>query len=107
MSNTRQKHAEAFPPAEFIKDELEARGWSQGTFAKILGRPLQAVNMIINGKKAITAQTAAEIGAAFGTSATFWMNVETAWQLSRVKPVAPGIARRASKAAVASASRGG
>jgi HTH-type transcriptional regulator / antitoxin HigA len=75
------------PPGEFIREELEARGWTQATFAHILGRPLQAINQIINGKKAITAQTAKEIAAAFGTSAEVWMNLEVAWQLhSAPKP---------------------
>ena len=69
------------PPGEFIREELEARGWSQATFARILGRPLQTINQIINGKKAITAQTAKEIAAAFGTSPDVWLNLETAWQL--------------------------
>ena len=69
------------PPGEFIREELEARGWSQATFARILGRPLQTINQIINGKKAITAQTAKEIAAAFGTSPDVWMNLEMTWQL--------------------------
>ena len=69
------------PPGEFIREELEARGWSQATFARILGRPLQTINQIINGKKAITAQTAKEIAAAFGTSPEVWMNLEMTWQL--------------------------
>ena len=68
-------------PGEFIREELEARGWTQATFAAILGRPLQTVNQIINGKKAITAQTAKEIAVALGTSPEVWMNLEAAWQL--------------------------
>ena len=63
--------------------------------ATILGRPLQTVNQIINGKKAITAQTAAELAAAFGTSAEYWLNLETAWQLAQVAPPDPAIAKRA------------
>jgi len=35
-----RKVAEVFPPGEFIRDELEARGWTQEVFAEILGRPL-------------------------------------------------------------------
>jgi hypothetical protein len=43
---------EVFPPGEFIREELEARGWTQSDLAKILGRPLQAINEIVNGKEA-------------------------------------------------------
>jgi ribosome-binding protein aMBF1 (putative translation factor) len=54
-----------FPPGEFIRDELEARGWSRQDLAAILGRPIQVVNLIINGKKAITPETAKELAKAF------------------------------------------
>ena len=46
-----------------------------------MGRPLQALNAIINGHKIITADTAIELGDAFGTSAVYWMNLQTAHQL--------------------------
>jgi len=78
----------------FIREELEARGWSQSAFAEILGRPFQVVNAICNGKKAITPQTAVEFAEAFGTSAELLFNLETSWQLSRVKKPDPGIAKR-------------
>ena len=45
------KPAEVFPPGEYLRDELEARVWTQGDFARIIGRPLQVVNEIINGRK--------------------------------------------------------
>jgi HTH-type transcriptional regulator/antitoxin HigA len=38
------KPAEVFTPGGFIRDELEARGWTQAKFAEIIGRPLQNVN---------------------------------------------------------------
>ncbi|HBI46543.1 MAG TPA: addiction module antidote protein, HigA family [Planctomycetales bacterium] len=75
--------AEVFPPGEFIRDELETRGWTQGDLAFILGRPLQAVNEIIAGRKAITAETAKGLANAFGASAEMWMNLEAAYRLSR------------------------
>jgi HTH-type transcriptional regulator/antitoxin HigA len=88
-----------FSPGEFIREELEARGWSQAMLARILGRPFQTVNQIINGKKAITAQTAKELGLALGTGPEVWMNLETAWQLSHTPEPDKEIARRASEAA--------
>ena len=42
--------AEVFPPGEFLRDELEARGWTQTEFAEILGRPPRLVNEIIAGR---------------------------------------------------------
>lgn len=87
--------AEAFPPGEYLRDELEARGWTQIEFAEILGRPPRVVNEIISAKKSVTPETAKELAAALGTSAQFWMNLETAYQLSRVDPVPERISRDA------------
>ena len=50
--------AEIFPPGEFIREELEARNWTQGDLAEILDRPLQLVNEIVLGKRSITPETA-------------------------------------------------
>ena len=75
--------AEVFSPGEFIREELEARGWTQGDLAEIMGRPIQVVNGIVLGKKIITPRTAQELAAAFGTSAEMWMNLQTAYSLSR------------------------
>jgi HTH-type transcriptional regulator/antitoxin HigA len=73
--------AEAFPAGEHLADELEARGWTQVEFAEILGRPTQFVSEIIQGKKEITRESAAQIGAAFGTSAEFWLNLQNSYFL--------------------------
>ena len=77
------QNPEAFAPGEYIRDEIDVRGWSQLDLAEILGRPPQAVNEIINGKKAITPDTARALGEAFGTSAQLWMNLESAYQLAK------------------------
>lgn len=77
--------AEVFSPGEFIKDEIEARGWSQIELAEVLGRPGRLVSELIAGKRAITPETAKGLGEAFGTGAQFWMNMESSYQLSKVK----------------------
>jgi HTH-type transcriptional regulator/antitoxin HigA len=78
--------AEVFPPGEFLADELEERGWTQGEFAEIIRRPLKLVNEIIAGKKAITPETAREFSAALGSSPQYWLNLETAYQLWKTAP---------------------
>lgn len=81
-----RRPAEIFPPGEFLRDELDARGWTQSEFAKIIGRPARVVNEVIAGKRGITPETAMDFAAAFGTSAQFWMNLESAYQLYRAAP---------------------
>ena len=77
--------AEVFPPGEFLRDELADRGWAEGEFAEIIGRPVQAVSEILNGKKEITPETAVAIGAALGTSAEMWLNLQTTYRLHQIR----------------------
>lgn len=77
--------AEVFPPGEFIREEIEARGWSQVELAEILGRPPRLVSELIAGKRAITPETAKGLGEAFNTGAQFWMNLESSYRLAQVK----------------------
>ena len=77
--------AEAFPPGEFLRDELAERGWAEGEFAEIIGRPVQAVSEILNGKKEITPETAVAIGAALGTSAELWVNLQATYHLYQAR----------------------
>ena len=97
MSDKQRIPVETTPPGEFIRDELETRGWTQAELAFILGRPQPTVNAIIAGRKAITPETAKGLANAFGTSADFWLNLESAYRLSRVKQTGDdaAVARRA------------
>lgn len=83
---TNRVAAEVFHPGEFLEEELSARGWTQVDLAEILGRPTQVVNEIIQGKRSISPETARGLGDAFGTSAEYWLNLESAYRLNRVKP---------------------
>ncbi len=85
MEMIERTPAEVFSPGELIKDEIDARGWSQAEFAEVLGRPGRLVSELIAGKRAITPETAKGLGEAFGTGAQFWMNMESSYQLSKVQ----------------------
>lgn len=87
--------AEVFPPGEFLREELEARGWTQADFAEILGRPPRLVSEIIGGKRAISPETAQGLGDALGVDPQFWLNLESAYQLSRVRQPDVNVAKRA------------
>ena len=93
--------AEVYSPSDYIREGLDERGWTQSDLASVLGRPLQAVNEIVKGKKRITAETAKELAVAFGTSAELWLRLEMIYQLHKAKVADPSIATRA--AALASA----
>lgn len=90
-----RRPAEVFPPGEFVREELEARGWTQTDLAEILGRSPRLVSEIIAGKRAITPETAKALADAFETSAQVWLNLESAYQLSRIRNQGGDIGRRA------------
>ena len=69
------------PVGQVLGTEIEARGWTQADFAAVLDRPTQFVSEIITGKKEITRESAAQIGAALGTSPELWLNLQDAYLL--------------------------
>ena len=71
--------SEAFdgqPPGEVLRAMLSERGWTQADLAHVLGRPKAAVNEIVNGRRAITPETAVGLSKALGTEPAFWMDLE-------------------------------
>lgn len=80
--------AEVFAPGELIRDEMEARGWSEADLAALLGRPRRDVAELLGGRLAITPETASELGDAFGVDPRFWMDLEATYRLSATREVA-------------------
>ena len=74
----------AIPPGEFLAEEIEARAIAQKELARRMGRPLNAINEIINSKKAITAETSLQLEEVMPEiPARFWMNLEIDYQLTK------------------------
>lgn len=69
-------------PGEVLKEEfLIPLGMTQVELAAKIGVPLQRVNTIIAGRRAVTAETAILLANVFKTSPEFWMNLQTAVDL--------------------------
>ena len=68
-------------PGRILKRELRARGLSANKLALALHVPSGRVTSIINGKRAITPETALRLGRYFGNSAQFWMNLQIRYDL--------------------------
>jgi HTH-type transcriptional regulator / antitoxin HigA len=84
----------AIPPGATLAEEIEMRGISQSELARRMSRPVQALNEIIRGKKAITAETALGLEDVLGVSADFWLRLEADYQLTRARLARRGPARR-------------
>ena len=68
-------------PGEILRDELAARGLSANALARALGVPANRITGILNGTRALTADTALRLARCFGTSPEFWMNLQQAYEL--------------------------
>ena len=64
------------PPGETLDELLEERGMSQAELAERTGRPKKTINAIIQGKTAITPETALQFERVLGTPASFWLKRE-------------------------------
>lgn len=83
MSNRRRTPTETLdvsPPGETLREMLEERSMSQADLARRMGRPLKTINEIINGKAAITSDTAVELEVVLGVSADFWTARESRYR---------------------------
>lgn len=89
-----QTAAHAFPPGDYLCDELEVRGWTVSEFSEIVGRPIHAVSEILNAKKEITPETAIAIATALGTTPEVWLNLETRYRLHTQRIASTDAARR-------------
>lgn len=70
-------------PGEILREEfLSPLKIPQTKLAEKLGIPLQRVNEICTGKRGITPETAWLLGAVFGNSPQFWMNLQMMYDLS-------------------------
>ena len=88
----------AIHPGEILAEELAAREMTQVALADQMGRPVQAINEIINGKKAITAETALELEKALGVPAHVWVNLQGQYELTQARLAAAGPPRTATAA---------
>lgn len=68
------------PPGATLRDLMEERDWKQRELAHRLGRPVQAVNEIIAGKKEITEDTALELERVLEVPAQFWLAREAQYR---------------------------
>jgi addiction module HigA family antidote len=64
-----------------LKEELDERRISLNKLSRDIRIPLSRVSLIVNGKRAVTADMALRLARYFGTSAQMWMNLQIAYDL--------------------------
>ena len=73
-------------PGEILREEfLKPIGMSVYELAKRLHVPAPRVNDIVLERRGISADTAVRLSRFFGTTEQFWLNLQSAYEVSRVK----------------------
>jgi addiction module HigA family antidote len=69
-------------PGEFLREEMDARGLSANALARKLAVPPGRVVDILNGKRAVSADTALRLGRYLGTGPRLWMALQSRYELA-------------------------
>ena len=86
----------AIHPGEILADELEELVITPTELARQLSVPANRITQIIQGKRAVTGDTALRLGHWFGTSAQFWLNLQSRYELDVANTRVPrNVIRRA------------
>ena len=75
----------AIHPGIYLGEELETRGMTQAELARRMERPVQAVNEVVRGRKAISEETALGLERVLGTPSRVWLNLQSMYALARVR----------------------
>jgi addiction module HigA family antidote len=71
----------AIHPGEHLAEELKELGMSAAELARQLEVPTNRVTEILNGRRAVTGDTALRLAHFFGTTAEFWLNLQSLYDL--------------------------
>ena len=72
-------------PGEHLAEELRELGLSAAALARQLNVPTNRLTQILNGRRAITGDTALRLGHFFGTSPQFWMNLQAMYEVRQAQ----------------------
>ncbi len=72
---------EAIHPGETLHEDLKALGMSAAELARQVHVPVNRITEILNGRRAITGDTALRLGRFFDTSGEFWLNLQKLYEL--------------------------
>ena len=68
-------------PGETLRKDLEETGMSAAELARRIEVPVNRITETLNGRRAITGDTALRLAHFFGTSGEFWLNLQMLYEL--------------------------
>ncbi|MEV8239166.1 HigA family addiction module antitoxin [Microbacterium testaceum] len=76
------------PGEVLLEDFINGLGITQHKLAVAIGVPPRRINEIVHGSRGISADTALRLSRYFGTSAEFWINLQSYYELDRAEDLA-------------------
>ena len=77
-------------PGEILAEELAELGVTPTELARQIRVPANRISQIVNGKRAITGDTALRLAHWFGTNPQFWMNLQALYDVRMAEQAAGG-----------------
>ena len=71
----------AIHPGKHLAEELKELGMSAAALARQIATPTNRITGILNGRRAVTGDTALRLGHFFGASPEFWLNLQKIYEL--------------------------
>jgi antitoxin HigA-1 len=77
-----RKQLDPIPPGEILKEEfMRPLGITVTALARDIGVPANRISQIVNGKRALSADTALRLGKYFGVSPEIWLDLQSEYEL--------------------------
>ena len=80
-SSTTTKKFPPVHPGQILAEDLRDAGLSMNQLAKAIRVPMNRIGAIVNGQRGITGDTAVRLARYWGTSAEYWMHLQSRYEL--------------------------
>ena len=90
-----RKQLDPIPPGEILREEfMRPLGITVTALARDIAVPANRISQIVNGKRALSADTALRLGKYFGVSPEIWLDLQSEYERRRDRGPTDGVARR-------------
>ena len=80
-SSTTTKKFPPVHPGQILAQDLREAGLSMNQLAKAIHVPMNRISAVVNGQRGITGDTAVRLARYWGTTAEYWMNLQSRFEL--------------------------
>lgn len=84
-STTTKKTFAPVHPGQILAEDLRDAGLSMNQLAKAIHVPMNRISAIVNGQRGITGDTAVRLARYWGTSAEYWINLQSSYEIETAK----------------------